>query len=290
MQRANSNDHGGPLFTGRLDGKVAFVTGAARGQGRSHALRLAELGADLVVVDRCENLELITYEQPGPEALAETVRLVEARGRRAHSVICDVRDHQAMNEAVRQGVELLGRIDVVVANAGVIQLKPALHITVEDWNEVISINLTGTWNTISAALPALVEQDDGGSIVVISSAAGVKGPPNMAHYAASKSGVIGLVKSLASELGPHRIRVNAVLPTTVDTEMVHWQGAYEMFRPDLVSPGRADVSDIFASLNTMPVPWIESCDVTEVVAWLAGDRSRYVTGISMPVDAGTLVK
>jgi (+)-trans-carveol dehydrogenase len=274
----------------RLDGKVAFVTGAARGQGRSHALRLAELGADLVIVDRCDDLELIAYEQPGPEELAETVRLVEARGARAHSVIADVRDHDAMNEAVRQGVELLGRIDVVVANAGVIQLKPALHITARDWDEVIAINLTGTWNTIAAALPTMVQRDEGGSIVVISSAAGVKGPPNMAHYAASKSGVIGLVKSLAAELGQHRIRVNAVLPTTVDTKMVHWQGAYDMFRPDLAAPGRDDVADIFASLNVLSVPWIESCDVTGVVAWLAGDRSRYVTGISMPVDAGTLVK
>jgi (+)-trans-carveol dehydrogenase len=273
-----------------LTGRVALVTGAARGQGRSHAVRLAELGADLVLVDICAEIASIPYAQPGPDDLADTVGAVEAMGRTAIPVIADVRDAPAMAGAVAAAVGSFGRIDIVCANAGVIQLKPATEISAADWADVIDINLTGVWNTVSPAIRPLIEAGRGGSIIITSSAAGVKGPPNMAHYAASKSGLIGLMRSLAAELGPHRIRVNCIAPTTVDTEMVHWPAAYEVFRPDLAAPGRDDVVGAFSSLNVLPVPWIDASDVTHAVAFLASDDSRYITGVVLPVDAGTMVR
>jgi len=274
----------------RLDGRVALVTGAARGQGRAHAVRLAGLGADIVLVDVCAEIDSIPYAQAVPAQMAETVRLVEATGRNAIPIVADVRDAEAMAGAMATTLERLGRIDIVCANAGVIQLKAATSITAGDWADIIGINLTGVWNTIAPALAPMIAQDSGGSIVITSSAAGVKGPPNMAHYAASKSGLIGLMRSLSAELGPHRIRVNCIAPTTVDTDMVHWPEAYALFRPDLDAPSRDDVAGVFASLNVLPVPWIDAADVSDAVAWLASDDARYVTGIVLPVDAGTLVK
>lgn len=274
----------------RLDGRVALVTGAARGQGRSHAVRLAELGADLVLVDLCDNLPRIPYGQPGRDQLDDTARAAREAGADARTIVADVRDAAAMQDAVMLAVDQLGGIDIVVANAGVIQLKPATEIGPEDWADIIGINLTGTWNTIAPAIAPMIDQGRGGVIVITSSAAGLKGPPNMAHYAAAKSGVIGLMRSLSAELGPHSIRVNCLAPTTVDTEMVHWPEAYAVFRPDLDSPGRDDVVDIFQSLNVLPVPWIESGDVTDALAFLVSDRARYITGIVLPVDAGTLIK
>jgi SDR family mycofactocin-dependent oxidoreductase len=275
---------------GELDGRTALVTGAARGQGRSHALRLAELGASLVLVDVCADLPSVPYAQPGEAQLVETAAHARERGAEVRTVVADVRDAAAMTTAVQLALDELGGIDIVVANAGVIQLKPATAITPDDWADVIGINLTGVWNTVAPAIEPMIEQGRGGSIVITSSAAGVKGPPNMAHYAASKSGVIGLMRSLASELGPHSIRVNCLAPTTVDTEMVHWPEAYAVFRPDLERPGRDDVVDVFAELNVLPVPWIEPIDVTEAVAFLVTDRGRFVTGAVIPIDAGTLIK
>ncbi|MFN3258679.1 MAG: mycofactocin-coupled SDR family oxidoreductase [Ilumatobacter sp.] len=275
---------------GQLDGRVALITGAARGQGRSHAVRLAEMGADLVLVDVCADLPTIPYPQPGRDALDETASLAAAAGARVESVIADVRDAAAMADATRRAVDQFGSIDIVVANAGVIQLKPATEITPTDWADVIGINLTGVWNTIAPAIGPMIDRGRGGVISITTSAAGLKGPPNMAHYAASKSGVIGLMRSLSAELGPHSIRVNCLAPTTVDTEMVHWPEAYAMFRPDLDAPGRDDVEAVFTSLNAMPVPWIEPIDVTEALAFVVSDRARYMTGAVLPVDAGTLVK
>jgi NAD(P)-dependent dehydrogenase (short-subunit alcohol dehydrogenase family) len=180
----------------------------------------------------------------------------------------------------------IGAIDVAVANAGVIQIKPADAVEDADWDLVIGINLTGTWQTVRAVLPVMARQR-GGSIVITSSAAGLKGPPNMAHYAASKAGVVGMTRALATELGPQGIRVNCIAPTTVDTDMVHWQEAYDAFRPDLQQPTRADVEPVFAALNALPVPWIDPADTSAAVLWLASDEARYVTGITLPVDAGT---
>ena len=274
----------------RLDGKVAFVTGAARGQGRSHAVQLASLGADVAVIDICREVDAVPYSQGTETQLDETVALVEATGRRALRIVADVRDATAMADAMTLTLTTFDHVDIVVANAGVIQLKAAVDITPADWSELIAINLTGVWNTISPALSPMISRGAGGSIIITSSAAGVKGPPNMAHYAASKSGLVGLTRSLATEMGPHNIRVNCIAPTTVDTDMVHWPQAYQMFRPDIDKPCRADVVDVFTSLNVLPVPWILPSDVSNAVTWLACVESRYVTGIVLPVDAGTLLK
>ena len=274
---------------GLLDGRVALVTGAAKGQGRSHAVRLAEEGADVLAVDICADIPTTPYAQGTSVQLEETARLVEKAGRRVVTRQADTRDSGALRAAVEEGVAELGRLDVVVANAGIVQIKPVAEITDADWCDVVDVNLTGTWNTVRAALPMLLA-GGAGSIVITSSAAGVKGPPGMAHYSAAKSGLLGLMRSLANELGPRWIRVNAVLPTTVDTDMVHWPEAYRAFRPDLSEPTRADVEPVFASLNVLPVPWIEARDVSEAVLWLASDRARYVTGVALPVDAGTVIK
>ena len=277
------------MSDGRFSGMVALVTGAARGQGRSHAQQLAREGADVIAIDICADIPAVPYDQATPAQLAETAGLVRAAGRRAVAAQADVRDADGLRSAVDAAVAELGRLDVVIANAGIIQLKPALDLTAEDWQTVIDVNLTGSWNTIRAGLPHMLERG-GGSVVITSSAAGVKGPQNMAHYAASKSGLLGLMRSLANEFGPRGVRVNCVLPTTVDTDMVQWAEAYRAFRPDLEAPGRADVEPVFASLNVLPVPWIQPADVTSAVCWLASPEARYVTGVALPVDAGTVIK
>ncbi len=270
-------------------GKTVLITGAARGQGRSHARRFAELGADLVLVDICAEIESIPYRQSTESDLRETVRSIEHYGRRVIAEIADVRDAEAMADVAGKALANFGGIDVICANAGVISIKPAVAVTATDWADVIGTNLTGVWNTVSPLLPSMIERERG-SIVITSSAAGLKGPPNMVHYSAAKSGLIGMMRSLAAELGPHNVRVNCVAPTTVDTPMVHWPEAYQAFRPDLENPDREDVEPIFASLNVIPVPWIQPVDVTNAVVWLASDEARYVTGIVLPVDAGTVIK
>lgn len=277
------------MTDGRFSGMVALVTGAARGQGRSHAHQLAREGADVILIDICADLPSVPYDQAVPAQLEETAALVRAAGRGAVAVQADVRDAGAVRSAVDGAVAELGRLDVVIANAGIIQLKPALEITPQDWADVIGVNLTGPWNTVHASLPHLLERESS-SVVITSSAAGIKGPPNMAHYSASKSGLLGLMRSLANELGPRGVRVNCVLPTTVDTDMVHWPESYRIFRPDLEAPTRADVEPVFASLNVLPVPWIQPSDVTSAVCWLASPEARYVTGVALPVDAGTVIK
>lgn len=271
---------------GRFSGRVVLVTGAATGQGRSHAVAFAEEGADVVLVDVAADLPVVPYEQGTPDQLADTVALVGKAGGRAIATTADVRDRDGLAAAVAHGVDALGRLDVVVANAGVVQIKAAGEVTPEDWATVVGVNLTGTWNTLQLALPHLLASR--GSAVVTSSAAGVKGVPHMSHYSASKAGLLGLVRSLAAELGPQGVRVNAVLPTTVDTAMVRW--SYPLFRPDLDAPTAADVKPAFAGMNALPVPWIEPADVSAAVLWLASDEARYVTGVALPVDAGTLVR
>lgn len=277
---------GSDAGTGRVAGKVALVTGAAKGQGRSHCVRLAAEGARIVAVDRCTDLPLIAYQQGTGDDLAHTAELVREAGGEIVTAVADTRDPAALRDAVDRGLAAFGAIDVAVANAGVIQIKPADAVEDADWDLVIGINLTGTWQTVRAVLPAMARQR-GGSIVITSSAAGLKGPPNMAHYAASKAGVVGMTRALATELGPQGIRVNCIAPTTVDTDMVHWQEAYDAFRPDLDRPTRADVEPVFAALNALPVPWIDPSDTSNAVLWLASDEARYVTGITLPVDAGT---
>jgi SDR family mycofactocin-dependent oxidoreductase len=277
---------------GLLDGKVAFITGAARGQGRSHAFRLAEEGADVIALDIGRDaVESVGYPLGTTSELDETIAAVEARGRRAVRGVADVRHLAQVQSVVDAGLEELGHIDIVCANAGIGSWASSWEMSPQQWQEMIDVNLTGVFNTTRAALPSMVERGEGGCVVLTSSTAGLIGYAHTAHYTAAKHGVLGLMKVLAQELGPHGIRVNAVCPTTVNTPLVVNDGTFQLFRPDLDEPTAADVREPFAGLNILPdLPWIEPEDVSEAVVWLCSDAARYVTGVAMPIDAGNIVK
>jgi SDR family mycofactocin-dependent oxidoreductase len=274
---------------GRVAGKVAFITGAARGQGRAHAIRLAEEGADIIAVDICDDIVSTRRLYPGAtEAdLAETVRQVEALGRRIVAGRADVRDYESLRDALGRGIAELGRLDVVVANAGVFGFgEPAHLVEPSQWAEVIDINLTGTWHTVRAAVPVLVEQRSGGSIVITSSTAAHKGTPHLAAYASSKLGQVGLMRTLAAELGPHQIRVNTVHPTGVATDMILNESTYRLVLPDAAHPTAEQAAEVFVTAHALPVPWVEPIDVSNAVLFLASDEARYITGVELKVDAG----
>jgi SDR family mycofactocin-dependent oxidoreductase len=277
---------------GMLEGKVAFVTGAARGQGRSHAVRLAQEGADIIAVDLCRQIDTVAYPMATPEDLQQTVKEVEALDRRIVASEADVRDTAALRAAVDEGVAQLGRLDIVAANAGIASFAPVEDLSDEMWDDMVDTNLTGVFKTIRAAVPHLKANGQGGSIVITSSTAGIMGMANLAHYVSAKHGVVGLMKAMAIELAPHMIRVNSVHPTTVNTDMVQNQGIYDLFRPDL-APGTAtrdDAAEAFLTLNLLPIKWVEPVDISNAVVWLSSDMARYVTGVQLPVDAGSLVK
>ncbi|MCV7314425.1 mycofactocin-coupled SDR family oxidoreductase [Mycolicibacillus parakoreensis] len=265
---------------GRVAGKRVLITGAARGMGRSHAARLAEEGADLILVDICESLPAIGYPLATPDELQETARIVEGHGRRAVTHIVDVRDAAALSAAVDDGVARLGGLDASVANAGVLTAGTWDTTTAEQWRTVVDVNLIGTWNTCAAALPHLC--DHGGSLINISSAAGVKGSPLHTPYTASKHGVVGLSRALANELAAVSVRVNTVHPTGVATGM----------RPDslhtLLHDKRPDLAPIFG--NALPIVMTEAIDVSNAVLFLVSDESRYVTGLEFKVDAGVTLR
>jgi SDR family mycofactocin-dependent oxidoreductase len=278
-------------MTGRVQGKVAFITGAARGQGRSHAIRLAEEGADIIAVDVCQDYETVGYPLASEADLAQTVKAVEALDRRIIATRTDVRDAQALKKAVDDGVAQLGRLDIVCANAGIFSKgDTTTGMDEQTWQDMIDVNLTGVWHTVKAAIPHLVEQGHGGSVILTSSAGGLRGARNIGHYVAAKHGVVGLMRTLALELAPHFIRVNSVNPTTVDTDMIQNDAQYRLFRPELDNPGRDDIKGQLLAINLLAVPWVESVDVSNAVLFLASDESRYITGITLPVDAGTLAK
>jgi SDR family mycofactocin-dependent oxidoreductase len=274
----------------RLDGKVAFITGAARGQGRSHALRLAEEGAEIIACDICEQIESVPYEMASEDDLQETVRMVEDLDQRIVSRKADVRDEGQLKAVVEEGLSELGRIDIVCANAGIASYAPAWELTEEQWQDMIDTNLTGVWETCKVAIPHMIERGEGGSIILTSSTAGIMGLANTAHYVAAKHGVVGLMKTLANELAPHMIRVNSIHPTVVDTPMVQNEGTYRLFRPDLENPTAEDAAEGFKSLNALPIPWVEARDISNAVLWLASDDARYVTGQQLKVDAGSTEK
>lgn len=267
-------------MTGRVAGKRVLVTGAARGMGRSHAVRLAEEGADLILVDICTSLPDVEYPLSTREDLEETVRLVEQHGRVAISHVVDVRDAKALSKAVNDGVAMLGGLDAAVANAGVLTVGTWDTTTSEQWRTVVDVNLIGTWNTCSAALPHLVGR--GGSLVNISSAAGLKGTPLHTPYTASKHGVVGLSRALANELAAVNVRVNTVHPTGVETGMqpATLHGLLAEARPDLVP--------IF--LNALPIVMAEPIDISNAVLFLISDEARYVTGLEFKVDAGVTLR
>ncbi|HVX21426.1 MAG TPA: mycofactocin-coupled SDR family oxidoreductase [Acidimicrobiales bacterium] len=276
---------------GKLQGKVAFITGAARGQGRSHAVRLAEDGADVVVVDACADTTTVPYPLGTADELAETVALVEKAGRRAVAATADVRDLGQLGEAVEAARRAFGHIDILVANAGIWSLSvDSWTLDEKTWQTMIDVNLTGQWKTAKAVVPTMIEQGTGGAITITSSSIGLKATSGNVHYTSAKHGVIGLVRTLAHELAPHRIRVNAICPTAVDTTMITNDALYGLFRPDLDTPGLPDVEPGLADLNLMPVSLIEPSDVSAAISWLVSDDARYVTGIALPVDAGSTAK
>ena len=276
---------------GRVEGKVAFITGAARSQGRSHALRLAQEGADIIAVDIAGPVDSVhAYPSATEEDLAETVRQVEALDRRIIATKADVRDPAALKAALDDGVAQLGRLDIVSANAGIYQMAPALELDGAAWQETIDINLTGVWNTCKVALPHLIEGGRGGSIILTSSLAGLKGLANSVHYNAAKHGVVGIMRSLANEFAQYSIRVNSVHPTGVNTIMIQNKEVWGLFDPDNLNPTQASAAEAFKSLNALPIPWVEPVDISNAILFLASDEARFITGVTLPVDAGAFIK
>ena len=277
-------------MTGRVAGKVAFITGAARGQGRSHAVRLAEEGADIIALDLCAQVGSVPYGMSTSADLAETVKHVEALGRRIVAVEADVRKYATLKLALDEAVADLGRLDIVVANAGIVSYGRAEELEEQTWKDMIDINLTGAWHTCKAAIPHLRATGSGGSILITSSAAGLKANQNIAHYVSAKHGLVGLMRALAIELAGDSIRVNSLHPTSVDTDMIQNDATYRVFRPDVTDPGRQEAQQALEQVNAMPVAWVESIDISNAVLFLASDEARYITGVPLPVDAGHLLK
>jgi (+)-trans-carveol dehydrogenase len=253
-------------------------------------VRLAEEGADIIAVDICQSLPTAPYKGATPEDLAHTAKLVEDLDRRIVAREADVRDLGQLEAAVQEGLSELGHIDVVCCNAGIVSYAPTLEIDEQAWQEMIDINLTGVWKTIRAAVPPMVERRQGGSVIITSSAAGLFGFPNLASYSSAKHGILGLMRTLTQELAPYMIRVNSLHPTTVNTPMVMNDAFSQLVRPDLADPQPSDLGAAFAGLNALPVPWVEAVDISNAVLWLASDESRYVTGVTLPIDAGFCAK
>lgn len=272
---------------GRVEGKVAFITGAARGQGRSHAVRLAEEGADIIAVDLCDEIAGAAYPPATVEDLAETERAVAALGRRIIAEKADVRDVEGLRAVLGKGVAELGRLDIVAANAGIVNLPtPAVDLAPNLWQQMIDINLTGVWNTCQAAAPHLIEGGRGGAIVITSSSAALKGYPSVVNYVAAKHGLVGLTRSLAMELGPERIRVNNIAPTQVGTDMIFNDAIYQLFVPEVEGPSKEEFAEVSQAMHLLPTPWVESIDVSNALLFLASDEARFITAASIPVDAG----
>ena len=275
---------------GRLEGKVAFITGAARGQGASHAVRMAEEGADIIAVDICRDYATVPYPMATEADLAETVKEVEALDRRIVATQADVRDYGAVKAALDDGVAQLGRLDIVSANAGIASFGRAEELPEQTWQDMIDTNLTGVWHAAKAAIPHLIAGGRGGSIVLTSSAAGLKAYANVAHYVSAKHGVVGLMRTLALELAPHMIRVNSLHPTQVDTDMVMNEFTFKLFSPDKQNPTIEDFGPASQAMNALPIPWVEPVDISNALLFLASDEARYITGVTLPVDAGTVIK
>jgi len=277
-------------MAGRVAGKVAFITGAARSQGRSHAIRLAQEGADIIAVDIAGPVDSVTaYPGATEEDLAETVKQVEALDRRIVATKADVRDSAALQAAVDEGVAQLGKLDIVCANAGIYQMHPALELDDAGWRETIDINLTGVWNTVKVALPHLVA-NQGGSIILTSSTAGLKGLANSVHYNAAKHGVVGIMRTIGNEFGAQNIRVNSIHPTAVNTIMIQNPQVWGLFDPDNPNPTRESAEAAFKTINVLPIPWVEPVDISNAILFLASDEARYITGVTLPVDAGFMIK
>ncbi len=274
----------------RLDGKVALITGAARGMGRSHAIRLAEEGAAIVALDICRDIDNASTGLASQADLAETALLVEKAGGSVVTLEADVRDLEALQRAASTAVDRFGSLDIVCANAAIASFGPSWELSEDAWRDVMDVNLTGSWHTAKACLPAMIELGRGGSIVFVNSVNGLKSGPGISHYAASKHGVVGLMRSLASETGRFGIRVNSVHPTMVGTAMTMNEAAFRRYLPEVAEPTLADMQRLMEGRHALDVPMIEAVDVSNAVLWLASDEARYVTGVTLPVDAGMLVR
>jgi SDR family mycofactocin-dependent oxidoreductase len=272
----------------KLQGKVAVITGAARGQGRSHAVRLAEDGADIVAIDIAAPIPTAYYPAATPADLQLTAKLVEGEGVRVLTAQADVRDQAALDQVVARALEAFGRIDIVVANAGTASHAPTWELSDDQWQNVVDINLTGVWRTVKACVPAMIARGQGGAVVLTSSLAGLHGYGNIAGYVAAKHGVNGLMRTLANELGPHNIRVNTVCPGLINTDMMMNDGTYAMFRPDVEDPTIEDAKVVFRGMQLLPIDWLEPRDVSNAIAFLVSDEARAITGVALPVDGGQL--
>jgi (+)-trans-carveol dehydrogenase len=273
----------------RFDGKVVLVTGAARGQGRNHAVRFAEEGADIIALDLCGPVETVPYEPATSAQLAETVAAIEALDRRVVAREADVRDPERLAQVVAEGTSELGSIDVVVANAGIVSFGMIDALSSRAWQDMLDVNLTGVFNTLSATAASLRESGPGSSVVVTSSIRGVSAMQNVSHYNAAKHGVIGLTKTFAMEFGAEGIRANCVMPTQCATDMIFNEPTYALFCPEEEHPTKEQAAVVSRGTHVLPVDWIEPDDVSNVVLFLASEEARYVTGILMPVDCGALL-
>lgn len=278
-------------MTNRMDltGKVALVTGAARGQGRSHAVTLAEQGADILALDICGQIDTVPYTMGTQGDLDETAKLVGETGRRVITEQVDVRDLDALQGCVTRGIAELGGLDIVVANAGIINgVAPMWELSEEQFRLQIDVNLIGVWKTIKATVPHLLSHKRGGSIILISSMSGLVAELNVGHYSSAKHGVNGLMRTLAMELAPHWIRVNSVCPTNVDTPMINNPSFNSLFAGGKSDATQEDSIPALKAMNALPIPFVEPVDVSSAVLYLASDASRYVTGTAMVVDAGAM--
>lgn len=274
-------------MAGRLEGKVAFITGAARGQGRSHALRLAQEGADIIGIDICGQIPSVPYPMSTEDDLKETAILVEALDRRMIALVADVRDASSMRSAVAAGIDAFGGIDIAVANAGIGNIAAVDPDHAEAFQDNIDVNLTGVWHTIDATARPMIERNVGGSIILTSSVLGLSGRGGdgsgpMSGYAASKHGVVGLMRTSADWLAPYRIRVNTVHPTGVDTPLINNESSAAWIASN---PRAGPVLS-----NLIDIDMLEAVDISNAVLWLASEEARYVTGITVPIDAGFLAK
>lgn len=273
-------------MTGRLAGKVAFITGAARGIGRAQAVRFAQEGAAIIGIDICGPVDSVRIPPSTPDDLESTARLVEEAGGCMVTDVVDVRDLDALRAAADRGADRFGGLDIVCATAGITSRGAATELPEATWRTMLDVNLTGVWHTCTAAIPHLIDRG-GGALVLVSSIAGLRGLVGVAHYTAAKHGVVGLMRSLAQDLAPHGVRVNAVHPTNVDTPMIQNDVVSSAFRPDLTRPPtRAEFAESAARMNVLPVPWVDPLDVANASLFLASDEARYITSVSLPVDAG----
>ncbi|OBI33093.1 NAD(P)-dependent oxidoreductase [Mycolicibacter terrae] len=275
------------MTTGRLAGKVAVITGAARGIGRAQALRFAQEGAEIIGIDLCGPVDTVVVPPSTHDDLAETAAQVRAVGGRMVTAVADVRERELLRTAIDSGIREYGGLDIVCATAGITSRGLAAELPEETWRTMLDVNLTGVFHTCQVTAPHLIARG-GGAMILVSSIAGLQGLVGVAHYTAAKHGVVGLMRSLANELAPHRVRVNTVHPTNVDTPLIQNDAVRSAFRPDLDRPPtREEFAESARSMNMIDVPWVEPVDVANACLFLASDEARYITAVTLPVDAGS---